>query len=175
EPERNHHMSQPTPPIGPTGPHPQTYLPSPLPECRKKPPLDNILDLISVEDRKNDAARGFGEARNGRRRTPADLRKTRAARRIDVKTGDRNARLDQPPGIDLTHQPQSDNADRGAGRALRHAHSSNTVRVPCDRAVRAAAIDPRCGLPASLSSSCRTKKPRRQSGCRRSSAWSRRP
>ena len=135
-------------PIRVAGAHAQDDLSRSPTECGQKRVLDNILDLIGVEDRKNDAARGLGEIRDGRRGTPADVCKPSGARRIDVDPGDRNSGLDKPLGVDLTHQPQSDNTDRSASCALRHARIPNKVRVPCDRAAQAGAIGPRCGLSA---------------------------
>ena len=88
----------------------------------------------------------------------------------NVEPGDGNAGRDQPPGIDLAHQPKTDNADRSAGRALtqwlRHGHNPSRARAPCDKAVQAAVNAPRCGSPALLSSSCRTKISHRRPECR---------
>lgn len=78
-------------PIRVTRAHAENDLAGSVAERRQKLFLDDVLNLLSIEYRKNDAARGFGQIGNRWRGAAADVREPRSAHRISVEPDDGNA------------------------------------------------------------------------------------
>ena len=74
--------------------------------------LDHVLDLIGAEDRDENAAGWSRQRGNIVNRQAAQLGKTRAPLGVDVKPGNGNPGTEQATGIDLAHQPKTNDGNR---------------------------------------------------------------
>ncbi len=79
--------------------------------------FDDLFDLVGGEHREHDriALPRYVDERSD---APADLFKLFVARRIDVESDHAKSRGDQAAGVDLSHQPDADDADGCLGRHL---------------------------------------------------------